>query len=44
MTEGFWWGFTACCLLKDFNLIEIDINHKKELMAKQMYINFKEFL
>ncbi len=31
MTEGFWWGFTACCSLKDFNLIEIDINHKKRI-------------
>ena len=29
MREGFWWGFTACCLLKNFDLIEIDINHKK---------------
>ncbi len=34
MTEGFWWGFTACCLLKDFNLIEIDINHKKRIDGK----------
>ncbi len=34
MTEGFWWGFTACCLLKNFDLIEIDINHKKRIDGK----------
>ena len=34
MTEGFWWGFTACCLLKNFNLIEIDINHKERIDGK----------
>lgn len=31
MREGFWWGFTASCLLQNFDLIEININHKKRI-------------
>ena len=34
MKEGFWWGFTACCLLQNFNLDEININHKKRIDGK----------
>ncbi len=31
MREGFWWGFTASCLLQNFDLIEININHKQRI-------------
>ena len=40
MREGFWWGFTACCLLKNFDLIEIDINHKKRIEGKTNVYKF----
>ena len=40
MREGFWWGFTACCLLKNFDLIEIDINHKKRIDGKTNVYKF----
>ena len=29
MREGFWWGFTASCLINNFNFHEIKINHRK---------------
>ncbi len=34
MKEGFWWGFTACCLINNYKIIEIIINHKDRIDGK----------
>ena len=34
MKEGFWWGFTACCLMSNHKFIEVVINHKDRIDGK----------
>ena len=41
MIEGFWWGFIAICLKKNVKIYQIKINHRKELVVKQMF-SFKK--
>ena len=34
MEEGFWWGFTACSLINNYEFIEVSINHKDRIDGK----------
>lgn len=31
LKEGFWWGFSAMCLKKNVNILQLPINHRKRL-------------